>query len=313
MTILAIAHYYIEHNAAGGELYLHRLLRELAKNHDVHVWVTKGDKSADTVLDGVFVHYHSQPTVKPDLIITHFILNTPIARELAAKYDTPIACIVHNEDPATIEDTAKFTECDLVIFNTNWIKDLTPTRAKAIVLHPPVDEQEFKTTPGDHITLVNVTSGKGSGTFYSLAERLPDEQFLGVTGGYFKRQFDHRHMPNVRIIPQTLNMRDDVYARSKIVLMPSIRETYGMVAREAFCSAIPVIAHPTKGLKENLGEAGIYINRDNINQWEVMIRWLNNPDNYRKQQEKIRHYMKTDSANQELAQAINAIESLVKE
>lgn len=311
MTILAVAHFYIEHNRAGGEYYLHRLLRELAKTHNVHVWVTTGKKTKDTVIDGVHVHYE-QPSVKPDIVLTHFMRNSPQARELATRFKTPIVCIVHNEDPLTHIDARKYKPSDLLIFNTDWILKRFIVNAQTIVLHPPVDTEEFKTTPGDHITLVNLTKEKGSETFYQLAKLMPNEKFLGVTGGYGDSNFDHRDMPNVEIIPQTSNMKDDVYARSKIVLMPSSRETYGMVATEAMCSNIPVVAHPTLGLKENMGDAGIYINRDRYHVWAHTIRQLNDPTEYQKRQDIIRKHMETKNSQDELEETIKAIERLKK-
>ncbi|MFE2879219.1 hypothetical protein ACFXG6_32815 [Streptomyces roseus] len=39
------------------------------------------------------------------------------------------------------------------------------------------------------------------------------------------------------------------------------------VAVQAFSSGIPVIAHPTLGLIESLGSAGIYAYRDDLNAW----------------------------------------------
>ncbi|MFI1769152.1 glycosyltransferase family 4 protein [Streptomyces sp. NPDC020800] len=62
-------------------------------------------------------------------------------------------------------------------------------------------------------------------------------------------------------------MREHVYSRSRVMLMPSLYESWGRVAVEAFASGIPVIAHPTPGLVESLGEAGIFAYRDDLNAW----------------------------------------------
>ncbi|WP_262928542.1 glycosyltransferase family 4 protein [Streptomyces sp. CBMA152] len=51
-------------------------------------------------------------------------------------------------------------------------------------------------------------------------------------------------------------MREHVYSRSRVILMPSLYESWGRVAVEAFASGIPVIAHTTPGLVESMGEAG---------------------------------------------------------
>ncbi len=69
-------------------------------------------------------------------------------------------------------------------------------------------------------------------------------------------------------------MRDDVYAKTLILLMPSKVEAYGMVGLEAMCSGIPVIAHPTPGIMEALGDAAIYIDRRDHAEWIDTVRTL---------------------------------------
>ena len=44
-----------------------------------------------------------------------------------------------------------------------------------------------------------------------------------------------------------------------------------MAAVEALAHGIPVIAHPTPGLRESLGFAGTYVDRDNIDAWEAQL------------------------------------------
>ena len=55
-----------------------------------------------------------------------------------------------------------------------------------------------------------------------------------------------------------------VYGKSNIVLMPSDYESYGRVALEAAINRLPVICTPTDGLKECLGAAGLYFDRNDI-------------------------------------------------
>jgi glycosyltransferase involved in cell wall biosynthesis len=56
--------------------------------------------------------------------------------------------------------------------------------------------------------------------------------------------------------------------------MPSAYESWGMVASEAICGGIPVIAFPTPGLKENLDYAGIFVPPHSIQEWVDAIQKL---------------------------------------
>jgi glycosyltransferase involved in cell wall biosynthesis len=59
-----------------------------------------------------------------------------------------------------------------------------------------------------------------------------------------------------------------------------VYESYGRVAVEAMCSGIPVVAHPTPGLMESLGEAGVFADRDDLDAWEAAVKRLFSPKVY---------------------------------
>lgn len=65
-----------------------------------------------------------------------------------------------------------------------------------------------------------------------------------------------------------------VYGKTRVLLMPSIYESWGRVGVEAMASGIPVIANPTDGLSEALGDAGVFVDRDDLDGWENAIRRL---------------------------------------
>jgi glycosyltransferase involved in cell wall biosynthesis len=71
-----------------------------------------------------------------------------------------------------------------------------------------------------------------------------------------------------------------VYARTRILLMPSEYESWGRAGVEAMASGIPVIASPTPGLKESLGKAGVFVNRGNRDGWQAAIERLDDPAAY---------------------------------
>jgi glycosyltransferase involved in cell wall biosynthesis len=138
---------------------------------------------------------------------------------------------------------------------------------------------KYKTKRGERITLVNLNQNKGGDIFWQLVQALPNHLFLGVEGSYGHQIKSSRPPANVEIQSTTTDMRS-VYSRSRIVLMPSKIETYGRVAVEAFASGIPVIASPTVGLKEALGDAGIFVSSRRVEDWVEQILRLNNPDEY---------------------------------
>ena len=132
------------------------------------------------------------------------------------------------------------------------------------------------------MTLINVNPDKGAHVFYELARRFPAQKFLGVEGSYGE-QIIRTDLPNVEWVAHVPGhlMRERVYARTKVLLMPSVYESYGRTAVEAMVSGIPVIAHPTLGLREALADAGTYAHRDDIDAWQNALRGVLNPDGWR--------------------------------
>jgi glycosyltransferase involved in cell wall biosynthesis len=167
----------------------------------------------------------------------------------------------------------------LVVFNSVWSCTQTNYSGNHLILPPPVDPNKYKTTRGNRITLVNLNQIKGGDIFWQLALALPDHQFLGVIGGYGHQIRSKTTPPNVKILETTTDMKS-VYSQSRIVIMPSKIESYGRVGVEAFASGIPVIASPTDGLREALGDAGIFVSSRNVEHWVKEIKRLDNDDQY---------------------------------
>ncbi|MFD7705710.1 glycosyltransferase family 4 protein [Streptomyces sp. NPDC059786] len=275
-------------------------MRALAEHgHDVDVLLSQPGGTGRYALDGVEVHPHrgkADPVPwmtgerRASLIVTH-LENTARASILGEMHRIPVVHVLHNTFEKSKAWLVKGLP-SLAVYNTTWMRGDAEawwrTRwgdrpmPRGIVVHPPVAVDDYRATPGDHITLINLTAEKGAHVFYALAERMPRRKFLGVIGGYGE-QIIREGLPNVEIVPHTPGdrMAKDVYARTKLLLAPSVYESYGRVAVEAMCSGIPVIAHPTPGLMESLGEAGTFCDRDDAYAWEAAVRQLSTPAVYK--------------------------------
>jgi len=85
--------------------------------------------------------------------------------------------------------------------------------------------------------------------------------------------------PNVVALAPVDDMRE-VYARTRVLLMPSAYESYGRTGLEAAASGIPAIAHPAAGIREALGDAAVFVGRDDFDAWEHAIRALDDEYEY---------------------------------
>lgn len=279
---LAYAHYYATKNRGGGEIMLHEIMKQFVQDGYLADAVGTTNTGEPEVMDGVNVYHGSEYRdidLEPyDIIITQFaeaLYITPRAKALKKK----VVYIVHN----TMDETNKYLHSerpDFAIFNTEWVRAFHKYDGPSIVVHPPVYAEAHKTTPGSMVTLINLVPPKGSNMFYNLAIRLPRIQFLGVEGGYWKDQQQYIRRPNITFQKNTSNMKDDVWARTKVLLVPSVYESYGMVAVEAMAGGIPVIAAQTPGLKESLDYAGIFPRSTSIKDWREELMRLMIDDNY---------------------------------
>ncbi len=282
MRVLAMVHLYPPFHNAGAELTIHPMLRALVqRGHHVEALYSRDDRrfTGPYVFEGVAAYPYEgwdgpakrvlDQARRPDVIIAH-LRNVPQATELGREHGIPVVQVIHND----WQDTRSWLTDDvsLVAYNTEWIAEAAP-HPRGIVVHPPIFADDYATTPGDCVTLVNVCQEKGSDVFYALARRFPDLPFLGVKGG-LGYQASEEALPNVEIIDHVTHdrMRDEVYARTRVLIMPSAYESFGRVGPEAMCSGIPVIAHPTPGLRESLGEAGIFVDREDLDAWEGELR-----------------------------------------
>lgn len=235
-----------------------------------------------------------------DIFLTQ-LGGTPRAKGLGRALGKPVVQLIHNTNDYSIGFLGD--GCDLAIYNSKWVSEfhklhssgpmikfwsgqggISYMRQRAvkdwpsIVVRPPVF-QEYKelANPDGYITLINLVENKGPDVLYALAERHPRRQFLGVLGGYNQDKQIIRKSHNITIHPHTADI-DEVYAKTKILIIPSVYESYGRVAAEAMSRGVPVIASDTPGLKECLNYNHLIRSRDDLPGWDQALSWID--DNY---------------------------------
>lgn len=288
MKATAYVHLYVPYHNAGGETTMHDLLRAMVKDGwevDVILSTPMHGYDHPYEIDGVKVYPFTDKRQlisavnKSQVLITH-LENSERTAIVGNKYRCPTVQVIHND----MDITKGYVRqgCDLAVYNTDWVRDSfikDSINVPGVVVHPRVDltrvqfPKGFRKTEQKYITLVNLwagsprhKSGKGPEVFYELAERFPKEKFMGVIGGYGEQ--DIRVLPNVTIQSHTSNIINDVYRKTKILLMPSHYESFGRVAVEGACVGIPTIASPTPGLREALDVNGTYADPLDVDAWE---------------------------------------------
>lgn len=285
MNVLYVVHMFPPYKNCGSETYAVNLLKYLqSKGHNVRVLYIKSPN-----IPGPAKQYEYQGIeVFPsgdvsdilirwaDRVITH-LWPTTWAVQMSKIYKRPVFHVTHGDEVKNVIAEGRYPVN--IIYNAYHIKEKLNYPHPSIVLHPPINPDDYPDNKTDrkYITLVNLNKNKGVELFYELAARLPGKRFLGVRGTYDEQII--RELPNVTITGPTTDMLS-VYRKTRILIAPSKLESFGMVVREAICSGIPVIAHPTDGLKENCGDAAIYCDRENISQWEAAINALDTKKYY---------------------------------
>lgn len=289
MKVLAIVGKYPPVHNAGAEVMLHVMLRDLVERG--HEAIVTYPAAKDRELDGVEVvgapfRDLRAMAAKADVVISHLDL-APRASQIAGS--RPLVQILHNDRQQLVRSAA------LVVVNSEWIaREYSGWKGELEIVRPPVWVADYEVpsldgsalnrrytqldTPRSDIALINLTQAKGGNLLWELAGLMPERRFLAVRGAYGNQIVHQRH--NVEMVAHTPDVVEQVYARTRVLLVPSQYESWGRVAIEAACSGIPVIAHPTPGLLEALGEAGIFADRRKANDWRRALDALDDPSFY---------------------------------
>lgn len=284
MKILWIIKEYASEVKAGAEIYAHNLNKHLvSKGHEVIVLVPSNYKQCtyeDVKITTTDIKEERDALVEwSEIILTHLGFT-----ETTLKYINdyrPIVYVSHNtyySDLTFLEGRDNVS----IIYNSHTAKTISPFTNNSTVLTPP---QTLKRTVDDsinnkYITLINHSKDKGGKILKKLALALPEYKFMAVKGGYAEQI----KQPECVTMRENSNNISEIYNETRIILMPSKYESWGMVGSESLTNGIPVISSNCFGLKENLGSAGIYCDLD-VTDWIKAIKILDNPVIYKRKQE----------------------------
>lgn len=282
MRILNIIHNYPPLQNSGGEWMVHEMMKFMAsEGHHVDV-VLPISELKPYEFEGISVSLDTfkdtkEKILKCDVIVSH-LDRAGKALNIAEFYRKPFVFVVHNTNRFGLLNHKPLI-ARYVIYNSQFTKESMRYPVPGIVVHPPVDGKRYKVARrGSKLTLVNQFERKGSLTFQQIAREMPERDFLGVEGGYGKQL--KVSLPNITYLVNGHDMKR-AYSQTKILLMPSLYESYGRTAVEAMASGIPVIASPMPGLKESLGDAGIFCSAENVSEWVAAIKRLDDPEEYK--------------------------------
>ena len=270
--ILAYVPNFLPSYAAGDTVMLYEILAYLLnKGHECTVMLPRAVEPYN--YKGIAVIPRSSSAFRhADLIMTQLDCTKETIQLGAGR---PIIWVQHNTFPyGSIESNPHIG----VIYNGEASRKAMGWANDGFVLPPPVNYLNWQRTNGDCITLVNCNENKGGKILAKIAQSMPHKQFIAVKGAYGEQHAPD--LPNVHVLDHTNNMQA-VYNCTRVLIMPSLYESWGRVATEAMSCGIPVIATPTFGLVENIGESGIFVQRENIQGWMDAINKLDGKKEYK--------------------------------
>ena len=269
MKILLSPGIYLPHQRAGSEIYLHRVVSYLmSKGHEVKA-VTRCPENY--TFEGIQV-YKAKDNYKEchndlwdwaDLVFcqlsgTYYAMNK---QRLKAK---KVINFAHNNVgyPQVNIRPNVYT-----VYNCENTKRELNYNQETYTLYAPIDYRDYSIDRADaeYVTLINHNENKGGQILIEIAKRMPKVKFLAVQGGYYHQIKDEK-VRNIKYVPLIDDVRKYL-AMTRVLIAPSEYESYGMAQIEALCCNIPVICSDILGFRDSVSDAGIFVDRNNIQGW----------------------------------------------
>jgi glycosyltransferase involved in cell wall biosynthesis len=277
MTTVALSHGYPPLWNMGGEVSLHRSMMAVKGER-----VVLTNTQAEYYIDGIRVSQINTPDVlniKADPAPIAKQLKDLNAKVVIAQNELSLPAVLAAQEAGAISIVSVHTPpkygkgiragvvyADYAVYNTE-----TSARQwgepEAIVVHPPISPLPEKTAPtGDAYTVLSSLLNKGVEVVLELAKIYPHKRFIIVrspaepTHGLSDLEERASLLPNVELHPRVHpNDVHKYFEQTRILLVPSKYETYGMSAIEAAGYGIPTVHVDTPHVREGIGDAAVLV------------------------------------------------------
>ena len=322
MRILSFCPRYVP-VLSGGETAAHGLHCALAEaGHQVSVVTsTQGpNRRVRRILDGVETfHGRIRPTHaryveerRPDVLFAQFEMSIPTIR-YGVEANLPVVILCHGPYGYTELAEASLAQAvDLYVFNSVFLLNAANRNVNHVVVSPPVDLARVQAPAGlarRFVTLVSLFVNKGPHVLYGLARSMPERAFLGIKGAYGEQEIEA--LPNVEIRDTTPDI-NHIYGESRVVLMPSAEESFGLVAVEAQSNGVPVIASDLPSLRESLGDGALFAPREELAAWSAALRRLDDPVFYAEMSRRAKANADRYDTGRDAGVLVTAIEAMIR-
>ena len=275
MSLVAFLHGYPPQWSMGGELSTHRTLREIPGS------IVYTECDAPYEFEGVQVRpirsievsrmMADAKEANASVLLAHSTLSQRTV-QVAKRLGIPSVLAVHAPPRFAADLRQAWSRATVKVYNTEAARRAWKD-PRGWLLHPPAGTALPELGPREHLTLTSSLLNKGADRVLELARRRPDQRFIIVRSPAHKTHgapdFEEKaaEIRNVdvwdRVHPNDMGR---LWRETRILLVPSRYETYGLVALEAAWQGIPSIHVKTPDVMEGIGEAAYLLKNFDVDE-----------------------------------------------
>lgn len=282
MTLAAFLHGYPPGWSMGGEVSTHRTLREVEGS----LVFTKTE--TPYTIDGVQVRPLSGEGYQDIIdmvdgtntraLFAHSTMSANTVRA-ARKMGLPSILAVHAPPRYAADLRRAWGRATIRLYNTEQAR-MDWKDPRGLLLHPPAGPPVVAGDgPRDAYTLSSSLLNKGVLPTLDLAKSMPDQRFIIMESPahatHGAEDFAERaaELPNVEVWPRLHpNEMGKLWAETRILLVPSRYETYGLSAIEAAAHGIPSVHVDTPHVREGIGDGAYLLKSTTAYSLDIAVR-----------------------------------------